>query len=239
MLTWTKTEDGSTATSATTATVYDVNRTPGRRHLLLVNGQQIGKAFATVPAARAAAEEHDARAAGPETTPTTPVVPEAATVPQAEAPTGPPAKPRRVRKPKASVPAAETPAATPTASVPNPTITTRSTYYAQFAAGGKPVAFRDDKGKIATVVKILKKAGKTGKPVDHAGILAEMVKAFGAEGQDKMAKTIRNQVPCRLRLVRGIHVWSDERGYWIDGEGAVPQPAPGAEPVPDNPEVGF
>lgn len=81
-------------------------------------------------------------------------------------------------------------------------------------------------GKIKTLVEFLIKAGKTGKHLTKEAALDKMKAAFPDDDSNKMRTTVNNQIPTRLRDVRGIHVWRSETGYYIDPdtEGKKPQP---------------
>lgn len=95
-----------------------------------------------------------------------------------------------------------------------------------------PLAFAEGGSVIKTIVDILKAAGEKGKPVTKEAIHEKMKKAFPDRDHAKMFTTMSNQVPSRLRIVRGIHVWKTQvkqgdvmaTAYWIEGTGAKAQP---------------
>jgi hypothetical protein len=99
-------------------------------------------------------------------------------------------------------------------------------YKAHLAKNPKDVG---DKGVIAETFKILKQAGKEKKPVTKEQILEVLKAKFRDREHNKLATTLNNNVPGRLKWMYGIHVWHDKnddstRTYYIDGDGRTPQP---------------
>lgn len=248
-LIWTATDSGYESGP------YSLGKTPGRRWVVSFNGEQIGKAFGKLSEAESFADVH-ANANGfappavesvePETFPLTDVAP-VETV--AETPIEEPAT--VVAETTIEEPAGEiagepvnatadvetqpepqpepSPAVEPPAN--RPTVKTQSKFYAKWAAAGTPQPFRGETGKLFTIVKILKEAGASGNYVTKEDVLDKMKVAFPEDDPIKMEVTIRNQIPCRLRLVRGLFVWQQRTGsvtrYWIDPTtgGFAEQPA--------------
>jgi hypothetical protein len=106
--------------------------------------------------------------------------------------------------------------------------------------GKTPLPFSDrGPGVIKFIVEELKAAGKAKKPISLDALHAKLAKEFDDRDSDALKTTLRNQVPSRLRIVRGIHVWStrdkDGTKYWIEGEGKTEQPA-GPKPAPAVPK---
>lgn len=94
---------------------------------------------------------------------------------------------------------------------------------------GKPRPFSDrGPGITQFLVGVLQKAGegkkdKEGVPVgiSKEGALAKMVVKFPDHKEAKLATTLANQVPTRLRQVRHIHVQRNPAtgGYYVVGDG--------------------
>lgn len=84
------------------------------------------------------------------------------------------------------------------------------------------------------IVEQLQKASQS-KPLTKAVLLERMKLEFPDRDATRMATTINNHIPSRLRTDRHIHVWKmrmkdDSTGYWIEGDGSTPQPDQPKEP---------
>lgn len=142
-------------------------------------------------------------------------------------PPKPAPKPAAVKaKPAAKAPAEKKPR--------SPTVRTKyagfpdwQSYYADLQKN--PKTLKDKKGGVLVeTVKLLKQAGKEGKGVTKEHILGVLKETVPGRSVEKMAVTLNNNVPARLRWMYGIHVWtgtdpSGSRTYWIKGDGRTPQ----------------
>lgn len=90
--------------------------------------------------------------------------------------------------------------------------------------GDPPLPFDEARGPgvIRSLVDLLK-AATPEKPLTKEKAVEELVAKFPDRKSEKIKTTVSNQIPSRLRIVRGIHVWSNAGGYWIDGDGKKPQ----------------
>lgn len=102
-----------------------------------------------------------------------------------------------------------------------------------------PLPFSETRGDgvLKFIVDVLKDAGAKNKPLTKEEIHEKMVKKFPNRDKDKMMTTLTNQIPSRLRIVRGIHVWKTKEvgkdtRYFIKGDGGKPQPKEEPKPAP-------
>ncbi len=90
---------------------------------------------------------------------------------------------------------------------------------------------------VRTIIETLKKAGKgkEPKPVRKEDIVALLKVKFPERNEDKMRKTVYNQVPTQIQQYRAMNVWrkrfldDGEMGYWIPEDVKAVQPAPTPE----------
>lgn len=91
--------------------------------------------------------------------------------------------------------------------------------------GDPPLPFDEARGPgVLRSIRDLLMAASEKKPITKEAVVAELKKEFPDRDVAKLAVTVSNQIPSRLRIVRGLHVWRSEQGYWIPGDGSKPQP---------------
>jgi hypothetical protein len=133
---------------------------------------------------------------------------------------------QRIESRQAVKEAAATASPKPTAPAgkPKPAAVAKPKRAGGWKPGDPPLPFDETRGPgvIRTLVDYLK-AASPDKPLTKEAAVAKLKAAFPDRDEAKLTTTVNNQIPSRLRIVRGIHVWSNATGYWIAGDGKTPQ----------------
>lgn len=152
--------------------------------------------------------------------------------PAAKPKAGPPAAPATANPAAPAKPAPKKPAA----AKPEPAAKPKKR--GGWQPGDPPLAFDLNRGPgvISSLVEFLKKANAE-KPLTKAAAVEKLHAKFPTRDRLQLTTTVNNQMPSRLRIVRGIHLHKDGKGgYWIEGDGQTPQKNPpkpaNAPPVP-------
>lgn len=77
-------------------------------------------------------------------------------------------------------------------------------------------------GVIDTLVGLLRRASRRS-PLTKAAALAALTAAFPDRPRAALALTVNNQLPQRLRVVRGLKIGRSDRGYWINARPRYPK----------------